>query len=65
MEGTNEIHMNAATMREAVQLWCNKHFVAPPTVKDVREHKGDAQVQTFIIKVDSDCDKPGPEEAAE
>lgn len=36
MIGNNEFKFNQATMIEALQLWCDKNFVAPPIVTAVK-----------------------------
>lgn len=53
MKGHNEIHINQATMMEAIQLWLDHQFKEPPEVMLVSKnnnppHSGSDQ---FIIKV--------------
>ena len=53
MQGKNEIHMNQATMQEAVQLWLNDQFKNPPTIFMVEKdtNKINAGTDQFIVTV--------------
>ena len=53
MRGKNEIHINQATMRQAMQLWLDDQFKSAPKVTDVRRNTNGGQpTDQFIVVVD-------------
>lgn len=53
MKGANELHLNTATMKEAIQEYLAARFVgAPPTVVDVTAESKYAGSQTFVVRVE-------------
>jgi hypothetical protein len=59
MTGNNELILNEATMKEAVQFWLNSQMVNPPKVTNVKAAKGDSYSPAFSISLDSDEHKGG------
>lgn len=59
MKGNNELHLNTATMIEAMQQWLDAKMThAAPTVTDVRVlEKTD---RTFIVSVSDSADRHVP-----
>ena len=59
MIGNNEIHINQATMLEAVNLWLAAKFKTAPNAIDVRKNTNPTNVgsEQFIIKVSSAVEK--------
>ena len=57
MKGNNELHLNTATVMEAVQQWLdNKMPTSSPTVTHFKSSgKGDG---VFVVEVSSDADLP-------
>lgn len=63
MKGNNELHLNTATVIEAVQQWLDgKMPSGAPTVTNVRSSgRGDL---SFVVEVSSDADRlAGPKKA--
>lgn len=51
MKGNNELHLNEATMIEAVQYWLNSRFVnAAPVVHGISGGK-DSYSKIFVVSV--------------
>lgn len=50
MKGNNEIHMNQATMVEAMQLWLEHTFKNPPEALRVKQ-KSDGHTDVFVLTV--------------
>ena len=60
MKGNNELHLNSATMIEAMQQWLDAKMPhAAPTVTDVRV----LDRTTFIVAVSDSADRQGPRAA--
>lgn len=59
MKGNNELHLNTATMIEAVQMWLDSKMPhGAPTVTMVKPSgRGDAM---FVVDLSSDADRPAP-----
>ena len=57
MKGDNELHLNTATMIEAVQQWLDSRMVRDaPTVTIVKPSgKGDSM---FVVGLSADADRP-------
>lgn len=57
MKGTNELHLNTATMIEAVQLWLDSKMPhGAPTVTSVKP--GARSDHMFVVELSSDADRP-------
>lgn len=55
MKGNNELHLNQATMIEAVQHYLEKIMIAPvPVVKQVKQEQKNGYADIFIIEVGSE-----------
>lgn len=66
MQGTNELHLNEATMKEAMQSWLDKKMISAPTVTSVRlKDPPSPHSSTFIVTVDADADREGPSDGTE
>lgn len=50
MKGTNEIHLNQATMLEVINLWLAHNFKSPPAAARV-ESKSDGHTKIFVLTV--------------
>jgi hypothetical protein len=58
MIGNNELHLNEATMKVALQHWLNSVMVNPPTVASVGMTDGHSK--TFIVKLEEAPSKEQP-----
>lgn len=56
MQGNNELHLNTATIIEAVQLWLDSKMVSAPTVTDIKA--GNRIDGVFVVEVSSDAGRP-------
>lgn len=62
MIGSNELHLNTATMIEAMQQWIDAKMPhGAPTVTDVRVL--DRTERTFVVALSADADRHGPRAA--
>jgi len=62
MNGKNEIHINQATMKDAIQLWLKDQFKTPPKVTCVRKNTNThgAGSDQFIVSVEGDQNSSFP-----
>jgi hypothetical protein len=58
VKGNNEIHLNRATMVEAVQLWLGHTFKNPPEARRVEQHT-DGHTDVFVLTV-KEAEEPKP-----
>lgn len=62
MKGNNELHLNTATMIEALQYWLDHVMLQnTPTVTGVKSESGSHGI--FIVNVSGEADRPGPRES--
>jgi len=58
MVGSNELHLNEATIIEALQFWLDAKLKVPvPTVTGVKTNDAYGS-KTFVVSVSSEADKP-------
>lgn len=59
MKGNNELHLNTATMIEAVQQWIDGQMPnGAPTVTGIKPRNDNTA--SFVVNLSSDADRPGP-----
>ena len=57
MIGNNELHINTATLVEAVQMWLDSKMpLGAPTVTTVKPSRSDSM---FVVDLSSEADRPG------
>lgn len=63
MKGNNELHLNTATMIEAVQMWLDSKMPrGAPTVTQVKPNGRTDSM--FVVELSSEADRPpGPTKA--
>ena len=62
MKGSNELHINQATIIEAVQEYLDKRYTPTPMVVSVTmESKSAYSGDVFVIKLDQPQDKETPQ----
>lgn len=58
MIGNNELHLNEATLIEALQFWLDAKLKVPaPTVTGVKMNDAYGS-KTFVVSVSSEADRP-------
>lgn len=63
MKGNNELHLNTATVMEALQMWLDSKMPhGAPTVTSVKPSgRGDLM---FVVDLSSDADRPAAPQKA-
>lgn len=61
MVGNNELHLNQATMREAIETYLNEHMFAKPIKVDriAPDRSGTPGFEGFVVHLVTTEDKPG------